>query len=155
MALRPRRASKSRPVGKLGRLSGVIPVGLHEMPHYVAGSLPAAPPEVKVPDVKSYLKIDWGMLGNNEVGNCGVAGLEHGFMADAVCCQEELVPADDPPGEASVGVIGGPDPGRGNLPPSTDLPDARAPDWRPTLPSVLEHQARPSVEAHPQPVQHR
>ena len=88
MALRPRRASKSRPVGKLGRLSGVIPVGLHEMPHYVAGSLPAAPPEVKVPDVKSYLKIDWGMLGNNEVGNCGVAGLEHGFMADAVCCQE-------------------------------------------------------------------
>lgn len=67
-----------RPVGKLGCLPGQIPVGLHELSHYVAGSLPKPPSTVGVPAVS-----DWGMLANDVVGDCGVAGLEHGFMACA------------------------------------------------------------------------
>lgn len=65
-----RKMTTERPYGLLGRLPGEIPVGVHELPHYVAGSLPVAPPEVKVPDVKGYLHADWGMLGNDRYGNC-------------------------------------------------------------------------------------
>lgn len=63
---------------KLGRLPGRIPVGLRELGYYAAGPLPAPPAEVRIPAVG-----DWGMLGNDTRGDCGVAGLEHGFMAAA------------------------------------------------------------------------
>jgi hypothetical protein len=63
---------------KLGRLPGVIPVGLSFLPHYVAGALPKAPAKVPFPNLT-----DWGMLGNDQYGDCGVAGLEHVFMAAA------------------------------------------------------------------------
>lgn len=72
-----------RPVGKLGRLPGRTPVGLRDLTYYSAGSLPKAPAKVDVPSVA-----DWGMLGNDVVGDCGVAGLEHGFMADAAATGE-------------------------------------------------------------------
>jgi len=62
---------------RFGCLPGHIPVGLHFLPWYHSGSLPMAPASVAVPDVT------WGMLGNDTRGDCGVAGLEHGFMADA------------------------------------------------------------------------
>lgn len=63
---------------KLGRLPGVIPVGLHDLTFYAAGPLPAPPPSVTVPQVA-----DWGMDGNDAWGDCGAAGLQHGFMAAA------------------------------------------------------------------------
>lgn len=72
----------SRPYGKLGCLPGKIPVGLHDLNYYVAGSLPAPPPSVAVPE-----NSDWGMLGNDQKGNCGVAGIEHGFEVDATITQ--------------------------------------------------------------------
>jgi hypothetical protein len=61
---------------KLGRLPGQIPAGLRELPYYAAGPLPRAPASVPVPAFG-----DWGMLGNDAVGDCGVAGLQHGFEA--------------------------------------------------------------------------
>lgn len=63
---------------RLGRKPGVIPVGLEWIEHYFAGKLPKPPASVAVPAVA-----DWGMLGNDQYGDCGVAGLEHGFMAAA------------------------------------------------------------------------
>jgi hypothetical protein len=68
----------SRSPGLLGCLPGSIPVGLSDLTYYVAGSLPKPPPQVPVPIYAS-----WDMLGNDTHGDCGVAGLEHGFEADA------------------------------------------------------------------------
>jgi hypothetical protein len=73
----------TRPVGKLGRLPGKIPVGLRDLGYYAAGPLPKAPAQVQVPSVG-----DWGMLGNDQYGDCGVAGLEHLFMSDAALTKE-------------------------------------------------------------------
>ena len=63
---------------KLGCLPGVIPVGLKDLTYYMPGPLPQAPAEVEVPSV------NWGMDGNDVYGDCGVAAINHGFMADAV-----------------------------------------------------------------------
>jgi hypothetical protein len=63
---------------KLGRRPGTIPIGLHDLTFYAAGPLPKAPASLAVPSVAA-----WGMLGNNQYGDCGVAGLEHVFMAAA------------------------------------------------------------------------
>ena len=68
-----------RQAGLLGCLPGQIPVGLREFTYYVAGDLPKPPASVAVPSVH-----DWGMLGNDRYGDCGIAGLQHGFEADAV-----------------------------------------------------------------------
>ncbi len=72
-----------RTVGKLGRLGAQFPGALHDLTYYVAGALPTAPAEVPVPDFT-----DWGMLGNDQAGDCGVAGLIHGCEADATVTHE-------------------------------------------------------------------
>jgi hypothetical protein len=69
---------------KLGCLPGQIPVGLKPLSHYVAGSLPKPPTSIAAPPVA-----DWEMLGNDQYGDCGVAGLEHGFMAGAAVTAEQ------------------------------------------------------------------
>lgn len=73
---------------RLGRLPAQIPGGLRDLTFYAAGRLPKPPASVAVPSVA-----DWMMLGNgpdpscttepDSQGDCGVAGLEHGFMAAA------------------------------------------------------------------------
>ena len=63
---------------RFGRLPGVVPAGLRDLTYYAAGPLPQAPASVEVPSVA-----DWNVLGNDTYGDCGVAGLEHGFMAAA------------------------------------------------------------------------
>ena len=80
----------TRQVGKLGCLPGRIPVGLRELTYYVAGDLPKAPPSVEVPKFG-----DWGMLGNDRYGDCGVAGIQHGFEADATITKERETFATD------------------------------------------------------------
>jgi hypothetical protein len=72
-----------RPFGMLGCLPGKIPVGLHHLTYYVAGDLPKAPAKVDVPEFG-----DWGMLGNDRYGDCGIAGLEHGFEVDQTITHE-------------------------------------------------------------------
>ena len=71
--------------GKFGCLPGVIPVGLSTLTYYIAGNLPKAPPSVSVPAFG-----EWGMLGNDRYGDCGVAGLEHGFEVDATITGERV-----------------------------------------------------------------
>ena len=63
---------------KLGRLPGQIPVGLRDLTYYMAGPLPRPPASVTVPS-----GITWGMDGNDAYGDCGPAGLNHGFIAAA------------------------------------------------------------------------
>ena len=63
---------------KLGRRPAQIPAGLRDLTYYAAGPLPKAPASVAVPAVA-----DWGMLGNDSEGDCGPAGLQHGFMSAA------------------------------------------------------------------------
>lgn len=97
----------ARPVGKLGRLPGKIPVGLHDFTTYVAGSLPRPPAEVVVPSVA-----DWTMLGNDRYGDCGVAGLEHIFMADAMIAHEaEQFPSTAEAEQFYLAYTGGQDSG--------------------------------------------
>lgn len=79
---------------KLGRRPGVIPAGLRDLTFYSAGSLPKAPPVMPVPCVTEQPDgTPWGMLGNDVYGDCGVAGLEHGFMADAAITAITETPA--------------------------------------------------------------
>jgi hypothetical protein len=63
---------------KLGRRPGHVPNGLRDLTWYVAGNLPAAPVRRPVPHP---LAIPSGMDGNDQYGDCGVAGLHHGNMA--------------------------------------------------------------------------
>jgi hypothetical protein len=67
---------------KLGRKPGHVPNGLCDLTWYVAGALPLAPLEVKVPVLPASSDgTPWGMDGNDEYGDCGVAGLDHGELA--------------------------------------------------------------------------
>jgi hypothetical protein len=77
-------------------LPGYIPVGLKDLTFYVAGALPKAPPKVVVPvPAAAPDGTPWGMDGNDSKGDCGVAGLEHGFKAvDAVLNYPEQAPSD-------------------------------------------------------------
>lgn len=75
---------------KFGRLPGQAPVGLRDLAYYVAGPLPRPPARVNVPAVTA-----WGMNGNDSVGDCGPAGLNHGFMAVAAdTAERESFPTD-------------------------------------------------------------
>jgi hypothetical protein len=66
-----------RAIGLLGCLPGKTPVGLRDLTYYIAGDLPKPPARVEVPAFGN-----WGMLGNDRYGDCGVAGLDHGFEVD-------------------------------------------------------------------------
>lgn len=75
---------------KFGRLPALIPAALRGLGYYSAGPLPKAPASVTVPAVA-----DWGVLGNDVYGDCGVAGAVHGFMAAAADTGErETFPTD-------------------------------------------------------------
>jgi hypothetical protein len=81
---------------KFGLNPGHVPVGLMELPFYKAGSLPKAPSKVAVPTVAANADGTlWGMDGNDTYGDCGVAGVNHGFMAAAaVLNYPESFPTD-------------------------------------------------------------
>jgi hypothetical protein len=68
---------------KLGRKPALIPASLRDLAYYAAGPLPTPPAAVPVPAIA-----DWQVLGNDTVGNCGTAGLEHGMMAAAAADKE-------------------------------------------------------------------
>ena len=97
----------SRTAGKLGCLPGKIPVGLKDLSYYIAGPLPKPPPKVDVPAVPS-----WGMLANDRLGDCGVAGLEHLFMADAsITLEKESEASDQQAADYYLKYTGGQDTG--------------------------------------------
>ena len=102
---------------KLGRLPAQIPAGLRDLTYYAAGPLPQAPASVAVPSVA-----DWGLLANGPdptcpaypsgVGDCGIAGLEHGFMSAAADTGEpETAATADQAVSYYFGYTGGQDSG--------------------------------------------
>ena len=92
---------------KLGRLPGTIPVGLRDLTYYAAGPLPRPPAMVNVPAVTA-----WGMNENDTLGDCGVAGLNHGFMAAAAdTAEHESFPTDQQVGAYYMTYTGGQDDG--------------------------------------------
>lgn len=75
---------------RLGKLAPKFPGALRTLDFYVAGPLPAAPASVAPPAFA-----DWAVLGNDRYGDCGVAGLQHLFEADATITDEtEAWPSD-------------------------------------------------------------
>lgn len=68
---------------QLGRLPAQFPAGLRDLSYYAAGPLPKPPASVTVPAVA-----DWGMDSNDTLGDCGVAGIDHGFKAAATDTSE-------------------------------------------------------------------
>jgi len=98
---------------KFGRLPGSIPVGLRFLDFYRAGTLPQAPPKVDVPVVPAQSDgTPWGMLGNDSYGDCGVAGIDHGFMvAASVTGETESFPSSDEVVQYYLGYTGGQDTG--------------------------------------------
>ena len=105
------------PSYRLGRLPGQVPVGLRDLTYYAAGPLPKAPASVAVPAVA-----DWLLLANGPdptcpeypqgVGDCGVAGLEHGFMSAAADTSErETFPDAERAVSYYFGYTGGQDSG--------------------------------------------
>jgi hypothetical protein len=69
---------------KLGCLPALFPASLHDLTYYAAGPLPKPPAEIPVP-----VFANWGLLGNQSYGDCGVAGLQHGLETDATVTQEK------------------------------------------------------------------
>lgn len=69
---------------KFGLLPGYIPAALKDLTYYIAGDLPTPPSKVEVPSVPGQSDgTPWGMDGNDQYGDCGVAGIDHLFMAVA------------------------------------------------------------------------
>lgn len=81
---------------RYGRRAAVRPVGLRDLTAYLRDPLPAGPASVPVPDVAR-----WGMLGNDRVGDCTIAGVEHVRIANAAEHGEQirLLTADEVVGE--------------------------------------------------------
>ncbi len=83
--------NSARPAGKYGALPALRPAGLRDLAWYAAGPLPKPPASVTVPAA-----VTWGMDGNDTYGDCGVAGISHGFMAAAaVTAETEVFPSAD------------------------------------------------------------
>lgn len=57
---------------ELGKLAAVRPHGLKDLTVYAKGKLPAPPQTVSAPDI-----LAWGMDGNDEYGDCTIAGVDH------------------------------------------------------------------------------
>lgn len=98
---------------KFGLLPGYVPAALKDLTHYAAGDLPTAPPKVDVPEVPAQDDgTPWGVDGNAEYGDCGVAGLDHLFMAVASATAEsETWPTADEIVQYYLSYTGGKDSG--------------------------------------------
>lgn len=102
-------------VGKYGCLPAQFPGALKDLTYYAAGPLPTAPPSVAPPTPPTAVADasgPWGILGNDRYGDCGVAGLQHGFEADASATHESLAwPTDQQATEYYLHYTGGQDSG--------------------------------------------
>jgi hypothetical protein len=92
--------------GKYGALPALRPVGLRDLTYYAAGPLPKPPAVVAAPSLA------YGMDGNDQWGDCGVAGINHGLMAAAAdTSQTETFPTADQVVQYYLAYTGGDDTG--------------------------------------------
>lgn len=73
--------------GKLGKLTAVRPHALSDLTTYAAGKLPAPPASV------AYPVLEWGMDGNDQCGDCTMAGAAHLIAAWNAEVEENADPA--------------------------------------------------------------
>jgi hypothetical protein len=98
--------TSARRVGKYGARPALRPAGLRDLTFYTAGPLPKAPASVAAP------QLAYEMDGNSEYGDCGPAGLSHGFMAAAADTAEtETFPTADQVVQYYLAYTGGEDTG--------------------------------------------
>ena len=96
-----------RTAGKLGKLAAVRPHGLDDLAFYTRGHLAPPPPAVPVPAVPA-----WGMMGNDTLGDCTIAGVGHLIVAaNAETGAQDVVPSDDDIKKQYFKITGGQDSG--------------------------------------------
>jgi hypothetical protein len=92
---------------KLGALAPRRPFGLSTMATYSNGRLPQPPAKVDVPLVQA-----WGMMDNDRLGCCTVAGAGHAILAwNAQVVEDDHVPTDDEIESTYFSLTGGADSG--------------------------------------------
>lgn len=93
--------------GLLGKRPAVRPYGLSELAAYFLRRPPSPPPSVAVPSVA-----DWGMEGNDQYGDCVMAGAAHALMAWNVEVKEsDPIPAEQAVVDQYLALTGGQDSG--------------------------------------------
>lgn len=86
-----RKPAPKRVAGKLGRIRGrSAPVDYLPLSDYLADPLPLHP----AADDFTSGRTDWGMFGNDTLGDCGFAGRYHYDMANAWTAKEAALPQD-------------------------------------------------------------
>ena len=96
-----------RTAGKLGKLAAVRPHGLDDLAFYTRGHLAPPPPSVTVPTVQA-----WGMMGNDTLGDCTIAGVGHLILAaNAETGAVDIVPSNDDIKKQYFAITGGQDSG--------------------------------------------
>ncbi|MGH9121408.1 MAG: hypothetical protein ACRDYC_05610 [Acidimicrobiales bacterium] len=94
-------------VGKLGAKAPRVLYGLRTLDAYCVGPLPAPRAMVPVP-----AETDWGMFGNNTVGDCVIAGCAHALIAwDTESAESDPIPTDAAALAQYYALTGGPDTG--------------------------------------------
>ena len=92
---------------KLGKTAAIKPFGLGTLGTYVAGRLPVTPTSVSVPTCA-----DWGMMDNDRLGDCTIAGVGHIIVAANIEVQElDAIPNDAQISAQYMAFTGGQDVG--------------------------------------------
>ena len=91
---------------KLGRLAPTRPFGVAELGTYAMGKLPGPPAQVKPPVAQ------WGMDGNDQFGDCTIAGVDHLLAAwNAEFGEKDARPTQSTIVETYFSLTGGADAG--------------------------------------------
>jgi hypothetical protein len=97
---------------KLGRIHDHYPPPVSDLATYATKPLPAPAASVAIPSIAGNNRTDWGMLGNDQWGDCTIAGADHVIEADsAVATQPFTLPSLNAVEHEYFGLTGGPDSG--------------------------------------------
>ena len=97
---------------KLGRVHDHRPPPVPDLVTYATKPLPPPAASVAIPSIAGDPHTAWGMLGNDQWGDCTIAGADHVIMADsAICKQPYTAPSLTAVEHEYFGLTGGPDSG--------------------------------------------
>ncbi|HLN17902.1 MAG TPA: hypothetical protein VK277_14260 [Acidimicrobiales bacterium] len=97
---------------KLGRIHDHNPPPVPDLATYATKPLPPPAASVSVPAIAGNPNADWGMLGNDQWGDCTIAGADHVIMGDsAIVAAPYTAPTLAAVEREYFGLTGGPDSG--------------------------------------------
>jgi hypothetical protein len=97
---------------KLGRIHDHQPPPVPDLMSYATKTLPPPSASVAIPSIAGDAHTAWGMLGNDQWGDCTIAGADHVIMADsAITTQPYTAPSLTDVEHEYFGLTGGPDSG--------------------------------------------